>query len=268
MQGFSEPNAGSDLANLQLRAVRDGDDYVLNGQKIWTTLAGESDMIFLLTRTDTTAKKKQAGITFMVASMDTPGIEVRPIRQINDEEHFFETFFTYARVPAENVIGKENEGWALAKRLLAHERVSSGAAESFKATLDRLVQLAKDVKINGKPAIDDSNVRQKLARLHIELDALKSLGFRNLTKLLRGEMPGAESSILKLYGSELFQRMTDLGQEIQGPLAQLWSDPNFVDEEGGWPKTATGSRSYSIFSGTSEIQRNIISERVLGMPKG
>jgi alkylation response protein AidB-like acyl-CoA dehydrogenase len=266
-QGYSEPNAGSDLANLQLRAVRDGDDYVLNGQKIWTTLAGESDMIFVLTRTDTTQKKKQAGITFMVASMKTPGIEVRPIRQIDDQEHFFETFFTDARVPAANVIGKENEGWGLAKRLLAHERVSTGSADIFRNTLLRLTELAKTVQMNGRPAIENDSIRQRLAQVAIDLDALSAVGYRGLTQLIRGQMPGPESSIIKLFGSELYQRMTDLAQDIQGPLAQLWSDPNLADLEDNWSKTAAGSRAFSIFSGTSEIQRNIIAERVLGMPR-
>ena len=267
-QGYSEPNAGSDLANLALRAVRDGDDYILNGQKIWTSYAAESDMIFVLTRTDSTREKKQNGITFMVASLSTPGIEIRPITQITDEAHFFETFFTDARVPAANVIGKEDEGWTLAKALLAHERVATGSAEAYRDTLDRLGELANSVTINGKPAIQNDQIRQRLAQLFIDLDALRAIGFRGLTQTLRGTMPGTESSINKLYGSELLQRITDLAQEIQGPAAKLWSDPALSDLEQGWSKLAAGSRAYTIFSGTSEVQRNIISERVLGMPKG
>ena len=267
-QGYSEPNAGSDLANLALKAVRDGDHYVLNGQKIWTSGAGDADNIFILTRTDTTQKKKQAGITFMVSPLNIPGIEIRPIRQITDESHFYETFFTDARVPVENVIGKENEGWAQAKRLLAHERVSTGAADLYKRSLDKLYRLAAQVDLDGQPAIENDEIRQRLAQLYIDLDALRNVGLRGLTQLLNGHMPGPESSIQKLYGSELSQHISDLAQDIQGPLAQLWSDENYQELEQGWPKMATGSRAGTIYSGTSEIQRNIISERVLGMPKG
>lgn len=266
-QGYSEPNAGSDLAGLQLRAVQDGDHYVVNGQKIWTSYANESDMIFFLARTDATAKK-QEGISFFVTSMRSPGIEIRPIRQITDEAHFFETFFTDVRVPVENRIGPENGGWTIGKRLLAHERVATGAAESYQKSLDKLTAMARRTRWNGGYAIDDPAVRQRLAQLHIELDALRALGYRTLTSLLRGEMPGPESSIHKLYGSELFQRMTDLGMDILGPAGQLWSEPSMEEAEWGWPKLAAGSRAYTIFSGTSEIQRNIISERVLGMPRG
>ncbi|MCH7959878.1 MAG: acyl-CoA dehydrogenase family protein [Candidatus Hydrogenedentes bacterium] len=266
-QGYSEPNAGSDLASLGLRAVRDGDEYVLNGQKIWTSYADEADMIFLLARTDLEAKK-QEGISFFVASMDTPGIEIRPIKQITDDSHFFETFFTDARIPAENLVGEEHAGWTLGKRLLTYERVSTGDASGYQKTLDRLTELAQSVQMDGAPAVENPGIRQKLTQLHIELDSLRALQFRGLTSLLQGKMPGPESSINKLYGSELFQRMTDLAQEIQGPLAQLWSDPNSDDLEHNWPKTATWSRAYTIFSGTSEVQRNIISERVLGLPRG
>lgn len=266
-QGYSEPNAGSDLANLALRAVRDGDDYVLNGQKIWTSGADESDMIFVLVRTDTHAKKKQAGITFMVASLNTPGIEIRPIRQITDESHFFETFFTDARVPAANVIGEENQGWTLAKRLLAHERSASGRADRFRKSLEALTELARTTRLNGEFAMENSGIRQRISALHMELEALKALGYRSLTQLLQGKMPGPESSIVKLYGSELFQRITDLALEIQGPDSQLWNTGDLSGAEINWPKTAAWSRAYTIFGGTSEIQRNIIAERVLGLPR-
>lgn len=267
-QGYSEPNAGSDLANLALKATLDGHHYVLNGQKTWTSGAQDADMIFILTRTDSTLKKKQEGITFMVASMNTPGIEIRPIRQITDDSEFCETFFTDVRVPVENVIGEVDAGWTLGKRLLAHERVSLGSADVFQAALVKLYELAKSRIINGKPAIENDSIRQRLAQLHIELDSLAALGYAGLTKALRGEQPGSESSINKLYGSEIYQRITDLAQEIQGPFAKVWADENLQDEVNSWPHIAAGSRAFSIFSGTSEVQRNIISERVLGMPKG
>jgi alkylation response protein AidB-like acyl-CoA dehydrogenase len=267
-QGYSEPNAGSDLANLALKAVLDGDHYVLDGQKTWTSTADESDMIFLLTRTDSTLDKKQNGITFMVASMDTPGIETRPIRQITDESHFCETFFTEARVPAENVIGKVDQGWTLAKQLLMHERVSIGSADGYRDTLDKVAELARTVDLDGKPAIENDHIRQRLAQLFIDLDALRAIGLRGLTQALRGNAPGTESSINKLYGSEILQGITDLAQDIQGPIAKLWGENAMGDVENAWSKSAVGSRAFTIFSGTSEIQRNIISERVLGMPRG
>ena len=266
-QGYSEPNAGSDLASLRLRAERQGDHYVLNGQKIWTSFANESDMIFILARTDLNAKNQQSGISFLVSPIDAPGIEIRPIRQITDESHFYETFFTDVKVPVENLIGEENAGWTLGKRVLAHERIATGAAEVFRQSLDRVRDLAKRTAVNGHRAIDEPSVRQGLAKLEMELGALKAVGFRSLTQLLRGQMPGPESSIVKLYGSELYQRIADLSLDIQGPAAQVWDDPAYGDDS-LWSKTAAATRAVSIFSGTSEIQRNIISERVLGMPKG
>ncbi len=266
-QGYSEPNAGSDLASLQLRAVRDGDDYVLNGQKIWTSYAAESDWIFILARTDATAKQ-QEGISFLVSPIDAPGIEIRPIRQITGESEFFETFFTNVRVPVTNLIGRENGGWTLGKRLLAHERVSTGAGAGYRQTIEKLTHLANTTKLNGHVAMDNDDTRHRIAQLHIELDALDALGYRSLTQLLHGAMPGPESSVMKVYGTELFQRITDLALEVQGPLSQVWwDDENLKDETQGWSKTAAWSRAFTIFSGTSEIQRNIISERVLGLPR-
>lgn len=267
-QGYSEPNAGSDLASLALKCLRDGDHYVLNGQKIWTSYADQSDMIYLLARTDSTCEKRQEGISFLVAPMDTPGIEIRPIKQITDESHFFETFFTDARVPVENLIGTENQGWTVGKRLLAHERVSTGSAEAFGQHLSNLQNLIESLQTNGSTAAQDPLVRQKVAALHMELNGLSALGYRGLTRLLRGEAPGPESSIMKTYGSELFQRICDVAVEVLGPAGMLWDDENHRELEQGWPKLAAGSRAWSIFSGTNEIQRNIIAERVLGLPRG
>ena len=267
-QGYSEPNAGSDLASLALRAEKDGDEYVLNGQKIWTSYADEASWIFLLGRTDNTTKKRQDGISFFVAPMDSPGIEIRAIKQITDEAHVYETFFDNVRIPAKYLIGEENAGWTLGKRLLTYERVSTGNAGTFQTHLDRLAQTLVRVNANGHSAMQDSEYRQKLAQVSIELDALRALGFRGATKMLKGEMPGPESSLNKLYGSEVFQHLTDLAQDVQGPLALLWSDDNYTDVEHAWAKTAAWSRAYTIFSGTSEVQRNIIAKNVLGMPNG
>jgi len=266
-QGYSEPNAGSDLANLALKAVQDGDDYVLNGQKIWTSGANEADWIFILVRTDATGKNRQTGISFVVAPMNTPGIRIEPIVQITDDAHFYETFFTDVRVPVANRIGAENEGWTLAKRLLAHERTALGGAHMFRKSLMRVVKLAKETKVDGHAAIEDPTIRRKLAKLSMELDALGATGYRSLTQMLRGQMPGPESSIMKLYGSELYQHICDVALELLGPTAQTWGDEAFEEIERGWTRTTVSSRAYSIFSGTSEIQKNIISERVLAMPK-
>lgn len=265
-QGYSEPNAGSDLANLALKAERDGDDFILNGQKIWTSGANEAEHIFILARTES-GPKKQHGITFMVAPMDSPGIRIEPIVQITDEAHFYETFFTDVRVPAANVIGQVNEGWGQATRLLAHERTALGGAQMFRKSLKRLIHLAERTELDGAPAIQNPEIRQHIAELSMKLDALGAVGYRGLTTILRGAMPGPESSIQKLFGSELYQEICDTALEIMGPACQIWNDPGNDKLTYGWPKVAVAARSYSIFSGTSEIQRNIISERVLGMPR-
>lgn len=264
-QGYSEPNAGSDLANLALRAERDGDDYILNGQKIWTSGANEADQIFILARTNPKAEKKQTGISFLLAPMDSPGIRIEPIKQITDESHFYETFFTDVRVPVANRVGGENEGWTIAKRLLAHERVGLGAARTFRSSLNRAIRLALEKKgVDGR--VSDRVTRQKLAELSMQLDGLAAVDYRVITQLLQGNMPGPESSIVKLFGSELFQHICDVALETLGPDSIIWNE-NGENSEHGWSKMATQSRAYSIFSGTSEIQRNIISERVLGMPR-
>jgi alkylation response protein AidB-like acyl-CoA dehydrogenase len=266
-QGYSEPNAGSDLASLSLKAEKQGGEYILNGQKVWTSYADEASWIFLLGRTNTNVEKRQEGISFFVAPMDSEGIELRPIKQITDEAHFFETFFENVRIPEKYRIGPENGGWTLGKRLLTYERVSTGNATYFQTFLDRLVHTMQTVQVNGHVAMQDPALRQKLGQVGMELDALRALGFRSTTQLLQGNMPGPESSLNKLFGTEMFQHITDLAQEVQGPLAMLWDDPNHQEMKHLWAKTAAGSRAHTIFGGTSEIQRNIISERVLGMPR-
>ena len=265
-QGYSEPNAGSDLASLALKAELDGEDYIVNGQKIWTSNADQADMIFFLARTNPHAEKKQMGISFLVAPMDSPGLRIQPIRQMTDESHFYETFFTDVRVPVANRIGNENEGWTLAKRLLAHERSGLFNPE-FKKAIGRLRKLSERVKLNGDVAVKDHAIRQCLAQLHMDLDSLNAVKYRALTRLLRGQMPGPESSVLKVFGSELYQRTCDLAMEVLGPIGQVWHDETFAEEAQNWPRHAARSRAYSIFSGTNEIQRNIISERVLGLPR-
>lgn len=265
-QGYSEPNAGSDLASLALRAEIDSDDFVLNGRKIWTSTAYEADWMFILVRTDPTARKRQEGISFLLVDMKSPGITISRIQQITDESHFCEVALENVRVPRKNLLGKINEGWTLATRLLSYERTGFVSGDLVRQMLENLIGYAKRSDIGGRPAIEDTKLRRRLAQSSMEIDAARYLGYRNLTRTLRGQPPGPEASVIKIHVSETQQRIGDLSAEIQGPLAQLWRDPNYpVDSQ--WPLIAISNRSSTIAGGTSEIQRNIIAERVLGMPR-
>ncbi|MBI3734933.1 acyl-CoA dehydrogenase family protein [Candidatus Sumerlaeota bacterium] len=266
-QGFSEPNAGSDLASLATTAAIDGDHFVLNGQKIWTSNGHESDWMFLLVRTDSAAKKKQEGISFLLMDMKTPGITIHPIHQITDSSNFSEVFFNNVRVPMKNLLGKLNQGWEIAKRLLTHERVGVYSGDLIRRSLESYLAYARREKINGHPMIEDIAIRRKLVQASMEIDAVCALGYRNTTRILRGDPPGPESSVIKVFASETFQRVCDVGMELQGARAQLWGDPNFDPLDVNMPKVAVYARSFSISGGTSEIQRNIIAEAVLGMPR-
>jgi alkylation response protein AidB-like acyl-CoA dehydrogenase len=262
-QGFSEPNAGSDLASLGTRAVRDGDDFVVNGQKIWTSFAHLAHRCLLLTRTDTAAAKHK-GITCLLVDMHSPGIEVRPLRMMSGDAAFNEVFFTDVRVPATEVLGEVNGGWPVAITALANERANLGAGlyAMFKRSLDALIERAKAPRVGRQPAAADPRVRQKLAQLYLELEILRLNGNRALTKLMKTGMPGPEGSVQKLFWSEFNQRMTQAAFEILGPAAQL-------DEfDGGtWSYQYLRSRGNTIEAGTSEVQRNIIAQRVLGLPR-
>ena len=262
-QGFSEPNAGSDLASLGTRAVRDGDHFVVNGQKIWTSFAHLAHRCLLLTRTDTAAAKHK-GITCLLVDMHSPGIEVRPLRMMSGDSAFNEVFFTDVRVPATEVLGEVNGGWPVAITALANERANLGAGlyAMFKRSLDALIERAKQPRVGRQPAAADPRVRQKLAQLYLELEILRLNGNRALTKLMKTGMPGPEGSVQKLFWSEFNQRMTQAALEILGPAAQL-------DEfDGGtWAYQYLRSRGNTIEAGTSEVQRNIIAQRVLGLPR-
>jgi alkylation response protein AidB-like acyl-CoA dehydrogenase len=266
-QGFSEPNAGSDLASLATRAVSDGDDLVVTGQKVWTSNATVSDWIFMLVRTDVNAPKHQ-GITFLLADMRTPGITVRPIIQMTGSPEFCETFFDGARVPRSNVIGKENEGWQVTSTALSHERgtMAFHRHAMMRLEFDELLDLARRLRRGGRPVADDPLLRQRLAQCHAELELLRWTLYRNLTRQLRGEPAGAEGSIVKLYWSELYQRINDLALEILGPASQI-ADGVLAEEGGRWQFRFLKSRGDSIHSGTNQIQRNIIGERLLGLPR-
>ena len=273
-QGYSEPDAGSDLANLGCRAVLDGDEWVLNGQKIWTSTGHLADWIFVLTRTDPSAAKHK-GITFLLVPMKQPGIEVRPIKMISGESEFNEVFFTDARTPRENVVGEVNGGWTVAMTLLGYERGEAAAVLPirFRTELDRLVAMAGE-----KGRLDDPVIRQRLAWCHTKVEIMRYLGMRALTRYLAGEHPGPDAAIGKLYWSEYHKVVTELALDILGPEALTISgripsnafstdDPGAPNSTGSWVNTFLNARAGTIYAGTSQIQRNIIGELVLGLPK-
>jgi alkylation response protein AidB-like acyl-CoA dehydrogenase len=265
-QGFSEPGAGGDLASLRTRAVDQGDHFVVNGQKVWTSGAHFADWCFLLVRTDPEAPKHK-GITYLLVDMKTPGVTVRPLVLLNRHRHFNEVFFEDVAVPKENVVGTVNDGWKVAITTLMFERGGAGGRDHA-AQIARLVELAKQFPNRQEPSWDQTHVRQMLAQLMIDTQALKVTRLRGLTRRLRGEAPGPEGSILKLFGSELAQRIADASSTLLGPYATIEGETEAVPDAARWAQRVMGARQYTIAGGTSEIQRNIIGERVLGLPKG
>jgi alkylation response protein AidB-like acyl-CoA dehydrogenase len=267
-QGFSEPNAGSDLANLQTRAVLDGDWYVLNGQKVWTSMAHVADWGFFLVRTDPDAPKHK-GISFILIDMKTPGLSIRPLRQITGEAEFNEVFLENARVPAGNVVGKVNEGWGVALTTLAYERdvLTMIRHISLRTALERLVALAKRTIRHGRPASQDPVMRQKIASLAVAERCLQLNGYRSLTRILHGKAPGPEGSTSKLFWSQVDQDLADVATEVIGPYSQIAAPSPLAPDEGQWEFYALLARGSGIRAGTSEILRNILGERVLGLPK-
>jgi alkylation response protein AidB-like acyl-CoA dehydrogenase len=262
-QGFSEPNAGSDLASLGTKAIRDGDAFIVNGQKIWTSFAQIADYCLLLVRTDFESPKHK-GITCLLVDMKSEGISVRPLRQMSGDSGFNEVFFSNVRVPLTQVLGQINNGWSTAITALMNERANLGTGIQviFKRNLHALIARSKTVDRNGRPASSDPVVRQKLAQAYLELEILRLNTNRALTSLAKTGIPGAEGSIQKIYWSEMNQRTQQIAQEILGPYGQL---ADFDD--GTWQYAYLRSRGNTIEAGTSEIQRNIIAERVLGLPK-
>ncbi len=268
-QGFSEPNSGSDLASLQTRAVEDGDDFIVNGQKIWTSMAQHAAMCILLVRTDLSAPKHK-GISYLLVDMHSPGITMRPLRQITGGAEFNEVFFEDVRVPKTQLVGGLNEGWKIAMTTLTHERGSAsfGIQVDIKRALDDIIEMAQRVSRNGVPLSQDPVVRQKLAEAYIRIDIMRLNNYRAITSYLRGQPPGPEASLDKLYWSETHQRLQDVGQEILGILSQLSPASPYYPTTTDLQYSFLWSRAETIFSGTSEIQKNIIGERVLGLPKG
>jgi alkylation response protein AidB-like acyl-CoA dehydrogenase len=266
-QGYSEPNSGSDLASLQTRAIEDGDYYRINGQKIWTSQAQYADWAFVLCRTDPEAPKHR-GISYILVDMKTAGITVRPLVQMNGTKGFNEVFFDDVRVPKKNLVGEQNQGWQVAITTLMYERGVGGGGSPIIAVVGELARLARTVQRDGRPAWEDSDVRQKIAEFKIEAEALKYTALRNLTRRLKGLPPGAEGSIMKLCATELALRMMLFSMELLGPYSQLeYKSPMAIDD-GRWSYRMLGARAGTIAAGTNQIQHNIIGERVLGLPKG
>ena len=273
-QGYSEPNAGSDLSNVGLKATLDGDQWILNGQKIWTSAGHLADHIFTLARTDPDAPKHK-GISFLLVDMRQPGIEVRPIKMISGESEFNEVFYTDAVVPKENVVGGINNGWAVAMGLLGFERGEAAATSPirFQAELDRLLILAKQ-----RGLASDPRIRQRLAWCYSKVQVMRFIGMRTLTQLLKGHHPGPDGAIFKLYWSEYHKVVTELGIDILGldalvPTGRKPSSAFQTDDAGApndsmsWAMTFLNARAGTIYAGSSQIQKNIIGEMVLGLPK-
>ncbi len=271
-QGYSEPGAGSDLAALKTTAVRDGDHYIVNGQKTWTTLAQHADMIFCLVRTDPTVRK-QEGISFLLIDMHAPGVTVRPIIMLDEDHEVNEVFFDNVRVPVANLVGQENRGWTYAKYLLGHERTGIAAVGRSRHELARLKALARREQKNGAPLLRDPLFAAKVADLEIELMALEMTVLRVLAQA--DKAPGPEASVLKVRGTEIQQRLSELMVEAAGPLA-LPFDPAYlegerehsvIDDDFAAPLLAHyfNFRKTSIYGGSNEIQRNIISQMILGL---
>ncbi len=276
-QGFSEPGAGSDLAALKTAARRDGDDYIVNGQKIWTSTAHMADWCFLLVRTDPSAPKRQEGISFLLVDMKTPGITVRPIISIDGTHHLNEVFFDDVRVPVSMRVGPENKGWDVAKFLLGNERTGIARLGRSKERVEFAKEAARGVQANGRPLIEDFAFRQRVAQLEVDIKALEITQLRVVSahdKAKDGK-PDPLSSVLKIKGTELLQQTTELVMDIGGPLAM----PDWAQElaalsnepELGPPWATETTRSYlmlraaSIYGGTNEIMKNIVSKAVLGL---
>jgi alkylation response protein AidB-like acyl-CoA dehydrogenase len=272
-QGYSEPGAGSDLASLKTRAVRDGDHYVVNGHKIWTTLAQYADWMFCLVRTNSDGKR-QEGISFLLIDMKTPGMTVRPIITIDGGHEVNEVFLEDVRVPVENLVGEENKGWTIAKFLLGNERSGIAGVARSKKAISRLKDIARSETLDGQPLLNTADFSRKLSELEIDLTALEYTELRTLAAESKGKGPGPESSILKIKGTEIQQRITELTMEAVGNYAAPWVPKldlgdNYlaIGPEGshGVSQDYFNMRKTSIYGGSNEIQRNIIAKMVLGL---
>jgi alkylation response protein AidB-like acyl-CoA dehydrogenase len=270
-QGYSEPGSGSDLASLKTKAVREGDHYVVNGQKIWTTLGHFADWIFCLVRTDSNMAKKQEGISFLLIDMKTPGITVRPLILMDLGHEVNEVFFDDVKVPVENLVYEEGKGWTVAKYLLGHERMNTGRVGASKRELAKLKEFAaQQPGDDGKPLSEDVRFRDRISRVEVELMALEITNLRFLDQMRRsGQPPGADVSMLKIKGTEIQQALTELMMQAVGPLAQPVAPANggadFDEFLGGLAPRYCNFRKTTIYAGSNEIQRNIISKMTLGL---
>ncbi len=273
-QGYSEPGAGSDLAGVKTTAVRDGESYIVNGQKTWTTLGQHGNMIFCLVRTNPKAKK-QEGISFLLVDMKSPGVEVRPIVTLDGDHEVNEVFFTDVRVPAENLVGEEDKGWTYAKYLLTYERTNIAGVGFSVAALERLKNFAAKQQKNGRPLAEDPLFAARLARVEIDLENMKTTNLRVIAAVAGGGVPGAESSMLKIRGTQIRQELSSLYRRAMGPYALPFVEAAFEEGYDGEPvgpaESAPAAAQYfnlrktSIYGGSNEVQRNIITKMILGL---
>jgi len=269
-QGYSEPGSGSDLASLKTKAVRNGEHYVVNGQKTWTTLGHYADWIFCLVRTDSSTAKRQEGISFLLIDMKAPGITVRPLILMDGGHEVNEVFFDDVKVPVENLVHQEGEGWTVAKYLLGHERMNTGRIGASKRELAKLKEFAAQQNKGGKSLMDDPRFRDKVSRLEVELTALEITNLRFLDRMRRtGQPPGADVSMLKIKGTEIQQGLTELMMQAVGPLAQPFKavngDAGFDEFTAAIAPRYCNFRKTTIYAGSNEIQRNIIAKMTLGL---
>jgi alkylation response protein AidB-like acyl-CoA dehydrogenase len=266
-QGYSEPNAGSDLASLNTRAVERDGHFVINGTKIWTSLAHQAQWMFVLARTDSEAPKHR-GISYLLVDIKTPGITISPLVQMTGARHFNQVFLEDVRVPIKNLVGAKNQGWQVAMTTLAYER-STGQERIMMARVRELASLAQSLNRNGRSLWEESAaVRQRIGQFVAEAAAIRYTGFRQLTRQLKGLPPGPEGSMIKLTASELGLQIAAFALELLGPFAQIERGDQFAIEQGIWARRMLEARGPMIYSGTNEIQRNVLGERVLGLPKG
>ena len=272
-QGYSEPGAGSDLASLKTKAVRKGDHYIVNGQKTWTTMGHYANMMFCLVRTDPDAERPQKGISFLLIDMESPGVEVRPIITLEGEHAINEVWLTDVEVPAENLVGKENEGWTYAKYLLTYERTGIAGVGNSKQMLAQLKSLSRQVKQSGRPLAEDQLFAARVAELEIDIMAMDIFNLRIVSAAGEGKAPGAESSLLKVKGTQIRQRLTDLLRQAVGPYASPYISEQFDEGYNEPPVGPDGAmamarqyfdmRKLSIFGGSNEIQKNIVTKAML-----
>jgi len=267
-QGFSEPNAGSDLAGISTRAVKKGDHYEVNGQKIWTSIAHIADYCMLLVRTNPDVPKHK-GLSYLLMDMNLSGVDVRRVQQLTGESEYCEVFLDDVKIPVNMLVGEEDKGWMIAIATLMFERVMGDlrVANAFTREFWRTLEMAKEMKRGGRPVMEDSMFRQRMAQTYIELMVLKYNGFRSLSQVIKGGVPGPEGSIGKIIWSELHQRMTELSLEIEGPYGQLMNGSPLAIDDGLFQYLFLRAKGNTIEAGSSEILRNIIGERVLGLPK-